>query len=529
MATTPVLQNYNTPTLPQLDGGDPIFWRNQLQQISKSMNLLVGQSNKHTSAIASVVSYGADPTGTNDSAPALNAALAALSGTGGIVYFPPGLYKFLSAITYTFSGNIFSVTLEGAGMDASVLYWPSGNGISFTLSQPGQTFHLRGLTFATGSVNTSIGFQASQSSQLGDVGQNEIISCCFRGLDLVGLTNNWSFCVATVGVTNINYISSMFYGPSAGTSTIGVSIAGVAGGTNKYGVIFNFWGCSFFVCEFGILIGTWAQGVTVDACNFEFGNYGVTVAGGAVNVSQINVTNSQFNTKLDQISLNAPVVALMATNNLIYVPTSPAAHGIIWNSTGIQNVITGNVFSGFPTSTQAGVGIQTTSGQSVSVTSIAGNVFYNLTTGADLVGASSFNVQANVYNTVTAKAINVGSNSVGEWLAWMPTVSAGSGTITTSTALGRYAVYDKTATFEAQINITTNGTGAAYVGFTLPLAASSAGANTGCGRDTSGVTGKALALQINGGATVAAILNYDGTYPGANGVNLVVSGSYEIP
>lgn len=38
-------QNYNTPTLPQLDGGDPIFWRNELQKISKSINLLTRQFN----------------------------------------------------------------------------------------------------------------------------------------------------------------------------------------------------------------------------------------------------------------------------------------------------------------------------------------------------------------------------------------------------------------------------------------------------------------------------------------------------
>lgn len=42
-ATTSIaaLAKYNTPTLPQLDGGQPIFWRNELQKISKSINLLV--------------------------------------------------------------------------------------------------------------------------------------------------------------------------------------------------------------------------------------------------------------------------------------------------------------------------------------------------------------------------------------------------------------------------------------------------------------------------------------------------------
>jgi hypothetical protein len=38
-----ILQKYNTPSLPQLDGGDPIFWRNQLSLISKSINQLVAK------------------------------------------------------------------------------------------------------------------------------------------------------------------------------------------------------------------------------------------------------------------------------------------------------------------------------------------------------------------------------------------------------------------------------------------------------------------------------------------------------
>jgi hypothetical protein len=37
------LQNYQVPSLPQLPGGDPIFWRQQLQNLSKSINLLVKQ------------------------------------------------------------------------------------------------------------------------------------------------------------------------------------------------------------------------------------------------------------------------------------------------------------------------------------------------------------------------------------------------------------------------------------------------------------------------------------------------------
>src|SRR5579871_2385341 len=49
--------------------------------------------------VLSAVAYGADPTGTADSAPAINAAIAALPATGGVVFFPAGNYKVNSMIT----------------------------------------------------------------------------------------------------------------------------------------------------------------------------------------------------------------------------------------------------------------------------------------------------------------------------------------------------------------------------------------------------------------------------------------------
>ena len=46
-----------------------------------------------------VLAYGADPTGSADSYPAISAALAALPSTGGCVYFSPGIYRTLSKIS----------------------------------------------------------------------------------------------------------------------------------------------------------------------------------------------------------------------------------------------------------------------------------------------------------------------------------------------------------------------------------------------------------------------------------------------
>jgi hypothetical protein len=50
--------------------------------------------------IANILDFGADPTGVNDSAPAIQAAIDHLDslGEGGVVYFPEGQYKTLSTI-----------------------------------------------------------------------------------------------------------------------------------------------------------------------------------------------------------------------------------------------------------------------------------------------------------------------------------------------------------------------------------------------------------------------------------------------
>lgn len=62
--------------------------------------------------VFNVINFGADPTNTSDSYPAIQAAInAASTGTGGIVYFPPGNYGISQPLEIDYSG----VMLQGAG------------------------------------------------------------------------------------------------------------------------------------------------------------------------------------------------------------------------------------------------------------------------------------------------------------------------------------------------------------------------------------------------------------------------------
>jgi hypothetical protein len=112
------------------------------------------------------------------------------------------------------------------------------------------------------------------------------------------------------------------------------------------------------------------------------------------------------------------------------------------------------------------------------------------------------------------------------WLTYTPVITAIAGAFTSVSATGRYKQIGKVVYVYIKITITTNGTAATYVLATLPVAAIAAATATPviCGRATS-ISGKMLQGIIAG--TTVSILNYDGTYPGATGEALVVSGAYE--
>ncbi|MET0356203.1 MAG: hypothetical protein ABW044_05455, partial [Cellvibrio sp.] len=126
---------------------------------------------------------------------------------------------------------------------------------------------------------------------------------------------------------------------------------------------------------------------------------------------------------------------------------------------------------------------------------------------------------------VTAKTMAI-KPIVSDWTAYTPTVTSGSGTLTTVSATGRYISNGVKCEGSAIITITTNGTGAAFLSFTLPITsgascrAASVGWNQG--------TGSTLAIEITGNATTGVVVQMAGGYPGASGYVLNVTFSYEI-
>ena len=113
----------------------------------------------------------------------------------------------------------------------------------------------------------------------------------------------------------------------------------------------------------------------------------------------------------------------------------------------------------------------------------------------------------------------------GVWQNYTPTITAGSGSLTTVSATGFYSVIGKVVQIIIDITITTNGTGAGYVVATLPFTVNRRTILSG--RD-SGVTGDMLQGETTSGNANVLILNYDNAYPGGDGRVLHLSGFISI-
>ncbi len=106
------------------------------------------------------------------------------------------------------------------------------------------------------------------------------------------------------------------------------------------------------------------------------------------------------------------------------------------------------------------------------------------------------------------------------WTTYTPTVTAGTGTLTTvDSKAGRTLKVGRLVLYRVAATITTNGTGATSIIFSLPYTAAAFNFY-GVGK------GSALALVASGAATVV-VKKYDGTYPAADGTVIEASGFYE--
>lgn len=248
--------------------------------------------------------------------------------------------------------------------------------------------------------------------------------------------------------------------------------------------------------DFGISV--WGQ--AANGCNFNIVQGNKIINAGKSGIALASTTTCKYNRVDGNIISNSNRLNLGATNG--------GGAGVILYGTGAQandvceNTVYDNI--GF---LKHGV-FEWNSGGTPS----NNRIFNNPTTNAAI-------------SNVNKSASSVEGFNQTVWQTYTPTITTGSGTITTlGTVTGRYWETDKMVDFYVNVQITTNGTGATDLRATLPFTNSPA-STVAHGRE-SGVSGVALTGTIAGSATTVVIRKYDNSYPGANSAVIELAGRF---
>jgi hypothetical protein len=113
------------------------------------------------------------------------------------------------------------------------------------------------------------------------------------------------------------------------------------------------------------------------------------------------------------------------------------------------------------------------------------------------------------------------------WIAYTPTVTAASGSFTTTSASGYYKRVGKICEVKAFVTITTVGTGTGPT-FSLPFTAKASQlAAVGSCRETS-ITGNTGVCVVQQNASAATLNRYDNNLYAGNGFTFAISLTYEV-
>jgi hypothetical protein len=156
----------------------------------------------------------------------------------------------------------------------------------------------------------------------------------------------------------------------------------------------------------------------------------------------------------------------------------------------------------------------------------------NITTNTTNIATNTKNIATNTANIATnTTSIATNTSDIAAikaaWASYTPTVSATSGSLTTTSTTGRYLQVGKTVYFTAQVTLTNVGTATGRINLGLPVTAG-AGSYAVAGIEKQS-TGSAITGLINPGGVVALIDGSSGLTPNliVNGYVLLISGVYE--
>jgi hypothetical protein len=415
----------------------PIITGGAQGQIPVKNSATAGDASWRDDLWLNIEAFGGKGDNLTDNLTSYLTALLALGGQGGGVYFPPGKYKFSANAAFNLPGGIFSVSVIGAGQDATELVWPNLlGGLTFNYAGISSSVHIRDLTLSTGQPSGGNALLLNMATSVVNVGvaaTSDIYRVTMRGSDGYRQTNYWSTGLAIQNVSQIQ-VDNLTVSGSSSQQGIGTSIIGLPG-SGTYAVLLDIAKSNYFGLATGLFYGSYVQGVTVDQTNFIFVTTGIGSAPGESGaLVELAVTDSQFNPGLVSggvgINTGTFIGGLMVIGNF-FVIGGPNQFGIVvqqaghhcvafnqiqgLNSTGSFGVVIGARTSGAPGmvthndiygfgSGGTGIWLQSTSASAL----VDGNLFANNTTTILNQGTANL-----IRNNFGNPAIGGGYNPVG--------------------------------------------------------------------------------------------------------------------
>lgn len=366
-----------------------------------------------------IEAFGGKGDNTTDNTAALNAALAALTGQGGGVYFPAGKYRFNTAVTFNLPAGIFSVTLVGAGQDATELTWPgAAGGITFNHAGANSSVHLRDLTLSTGVASGGTALTLNLSTVVTNPGvaaASDIYRVTLRGADGYLQSDFWTTGLAIANVSDVQ-IDNLTVAGSSTQQGVGTTITGLPG-SSAFAVEVNIAKSNYCGLATGIVYGSFVQGITVDQTNFTFVTQGIiSQASETGALVQLAVTNSQFNPRSANggvgIQTNTLVASLQILNNFFDVG-GPNQIGVDVPQAG-HFLIAFNQLQGL--NSNAAIGIRIGARQVGSPGIVTHNDIYGFSTGGIGIllqaGSQSVTVDGNTFTSNATTISDLGTNNV---------------------------------------------------------------------------------------------------------------------
>lgn len=344
-----------------------------------------------------------------DNSACVAAMLAACSAQCHI-HFGPGVFKINSAQSYTFPNDVArSLTVSGDGQGVTRLVFNNTNGLSinYSTAQRNST-HFREFTLeqAGADVGTGIALNGNSNSNY------QVDPTTFDNVTLLAqqiTKGGWNVGVLLNGISFVNFKGFHWNAPNSALGT-GVWLQGNAT-TKTYAIAFQITNSIFMGGQYGIIYGTYAQGV--ETSNSQFINMETAVYASGLGQSQLAISNSQIDTQSSGVLIANQFGDLMISNNVLY--THAANISPIWLGGLVTGQIIGNSInnleSSSPTS-QLGFGILV--GATGNHLTITNNRIYNFAVAIGLLGGGSTVYGNTYYNNATNLSIAAGVlNNIG--------------------------------------------------------------------------------------------------------------------